>query len=256
MAEREKSALYPGVTWNECVDLIKKIDSFKLSAVSYQALAEKYGLNSTTTKSFTSRIGAAKQFGLITTTQGSTVQLTEVSKRILYPTGDQIRDVELSCFAQPPLYAKLISKYDGVALPSVTILANILMNDYRITRAVKDTAAKCFIESADQLGILKGGVLCYSEAENNMRHLESAEKADPVQEIEYEQSTPESPQFPPTVAAPIAFQAESDFISQSIPFESGRIAKFIIPVDATEDDLLLLRDMFDVLLKRKFKISI
>ena len=30
----------------------------------------------------------------------------------------------------------------------------------------------------------------------------------------------------------------------------------IIPIDATEDDLLLLHDMFDVLLKRKFKIDI
>ena len=49
---------------------------------------------------------------------------------------------------------------------------------------------------------------------------------------------------------------ESDFITQAIPFESGKIARFIIPVDATEDDLLLLRDIFDVLLRRKFKIDI
>ena len=48
---------------------------------------------------------------------------------------------------------------------------------------------------------------------------------------------------------------ESDFITQAIPCESGKIARFIIPVDATEDDLLLLRDMFDVLLRRKFKID-
>ena len=49
---------------------------------------------------------------------------------------------------------------------------------------------------------------------------------------------------------------EADYITQAIPFTSGKIARFIIPVDATEDDLLLLHDMFDVLLKRKFKLDI
>ena len=254
MAEREKSALYPAVTWNECIDFIQKIDSFKLRAVSYQALAEKYGLTSTTTKSFTARIGAAKQFGLITTAQGSTVQLTDTSKRILYPTGDKTREVELSCFAQPPLYSKLISKYDGAALPSITILANILMNEYRITKAVKDNAAKCFVESAEQLDILKGGVLCYSEAK--------AENITPVEEqkSESEKGTDNTQNgdenIPRGTTPPVAATVEADYISQSIPFTSGKIARFIIPVDATEDDLLLLRDMFDVLLKRKFKIDI
>ena len=76
MADREKSALYPGATWSECLELIKRIDSFGLKTVSYQELAKKYGLSSVTTKSFTAKIGAAKQFGLIITSQGSAVQLT------------------------------------------------------------------------------------------------------------------------------------------------------------------------------------
>ena len=254
MAEREKSALYPAVTWNECIDLIQKIDSFKLRAVSYQALAEKYGLTSTTTKSFTARIGAAKQFGLITTAQGSTVQMTDVSKRILYPTGDEIRDVELSCFAQPPLYAKLISKYDGKAVPSATILANILMNEYRITRAVKDNAAKCFIESAEQLNIFRGGILCYSETKDKESPPVEDQKSESVKEADNTQSEDENVSRGAVPA--ITACAEADYISQSIPFASGKVARFIIPVDATEDDLLLLHDMFDVLLKRKFKIDI
>ena len=56
----------------------------------------------------------------------------------------------------------------------------------------------------------------------------------------------------PTAAVP----DEADYITQSIPFASGKIARFIIPVDATEDDLLLLHDMLDVLLKRKFKLVV
>ena len=166
MAEREKSALYPGATWAECIELIKKISSFNLKAVSYQELAKKYGLSSTTTKSFTAKIGAAKQFGLVTTAQGNTIQLTDASKKLLYPTGESVRGVELTCFAQAPLYSKLISKYDGMALPAQELLANILMNEYRITRSVKDSAAKCFLESAEQLELIKGGILCYTDAES------------------------------------------------------------------------------------------
>lgn len=254
MADREKSALYPGATWSECLELIKRIDSFGLKTVSYQELAKKYGLSSVTTKSFTAKIGAAKQFGLIITSQGSAVQLTDISKKLLYPTGASTHDLELSCFAQPPLYSKLISKYDGAALPPVDLLANILMNEHRITRSVKDAAAKNFIESAEQLGLIKGGILCYSDPNTG---ISSASKEDDGEIPDGAQ--PSEFSSPPVATAPTviaASQSESDYITQAIPFESGKIARFIIPVDATEDDLLLLHDMFDVLLKRKFKLDI
>ena len=80
MAEREKSALYPAVTWEECIDFIKNIDTFKQKTVAYKAVAELYGLTSVTTKSFTQKVGTAKQFGLITTSS-STIQLTEIAKK-------------------------------------------------------------------------------------------------------------------------------------------------------------------------------
>ena len=235
--------------------LIKKISSFNLKAVSYQELAKKYGLSSTTTKSFTAKIGAAKQFGLVTTAQGNTIQLTDASKKLLYPTGESVRGVELTCFAQAPLYSKLISKYDGMALPAQELLANILMNEYRITRSVKDSAAKCFLESAEQLELIKGGILCYTDAENE------PEEPTAKQPVTEETDIPTQVIAPPTPSASaqvvqVPVPGEADYITQAIPFTSGKIARFIIPVDATEDDLLLLHDMFDVLLKRKFKLDI
>lgn len=255
MAEREKSVLYPGATWAECIELIKKISSFNLKVVSYQELAKKYGLSSTTTKSFTAKIGAAKQFGLVTTAQGNTIQLTDASKKLLYPTGESVRGVELTCFAQAPLYSKLISKYDGMALPAQELLANILMNEYRITRSVKDSAAKCFLESAEQLELIKGGILCYTDAENEPE--EPTAKQPVTEETDIPTQVIASPT--PSAAAQVVqvpVPGEADYITQAIPFTSGKIARFIIPVDATEDDLLLLHDMFDVLLKRKFKLDI
>lgn len=255
MAEHERSSQYPGATWGECMELIKKISSFSLKAVSYQELAKQYGISNPATKSFMAKIGAAKQFGLITTVQGSTLQLTDASKKLLYPTGEPVRSIELQCFARAPLYAKLISKYDGVALPPKALLANILMNEHRITRSVKDTAAKCFLESAEELGLIRGGVLCYSEPEQKPKTTEQS--ATEAVESEPQTSVAASPapmaKLPET---PVLAAGEADYITQSIPFASGKIARFIIPVDATEDDLLLLHDMLDVLLKRKFKINV
>lgn len=250
----EKSALYPMVNWEVCIDFVKTVAAFNLKAVSYSEVAKKYGLNSPTAKSFTAKISSCKQFGLITTSGGSTIQLTDTCKRLLYPTGEDTLSVARACFTMPPLYNKLVAVYDGKAIPSQELLSNILMRDYKIQKSVKDVAARVFVESAEHLGLIKGGILCYSENEQTNTPVQQAvcESNDPV------------PGARVAVAAlsdamqPFASNTglnESDYITQTIPFESGKIARFSIPVDATQDDLLLLHDMFGVILKRKFKFE-
>lgn len=49
---------------------------------------------------------------------------------------------------------------------------------------------------------------------------------------------------------------ETGYYIQSYTCETGKTAKFIIPEDATEDDLLAFSDMLDIVLKRKFKIKV
>ena len=49
-------------------------------------------------------------------------------------------------------------------------------------------------------------------------------------------------------------EEETKFFIQQYTCESGKIAKIVIPEDATEDDLLGFRDMLNIALKRKFKI--
>lgn len=251
----EKSALYPKVSWDECLEFVNTVSSFNLKAVSYSEVGKKYGLNNPTAKSFTSKVSSCKQFGLITTSGGNTIQLTDTCKRLIFPTGEDTSPIARACFGMPPLYNKLIAIYDGKALPPKDLLANILMNDHKIQKSVKDIAAQVFIDSAEQLELIKGGILCYSE--KNEAEKDSANKQPSVVDA-----------IPGAKAAVTTFSetlrpiaanntsGEADYISQAIPFESGKIARFSIPIDATEDDLLLLRDMFDVILKRKFKFEL
>lgn len=48
---------------------------------------------------------------------------------------------------------------------------------------------------------------------------------------------------------------ETEYYVQTYICESGKAAKFVIPEDATEDDLLAFYDMLNIILKRKFKIK-
>lgn len=253
MAAYERSSLYPRATWNDCIEFVKTVSSFSLKAVSYGEVAKKYGLTNPKANSFTSKISTCKQFGLIATTGGNTISLTDTCKRILFPTGDDIYPTIRACFSMPPLYNKLIAVYDGKAIPNKDLLSNILMNDHNIQKSVKDAATQMFLDSAEQLGLIKGGILCYSENEESSTPIQPQQVDAPDDGI-----TDTQKQIPLSVAPSVQIAApnEADYITQAIPFESGKIARFIIPVDATEDDLLLLRDMFDVLLRRKFKIDV
>ena len=249
----EKSAQYPMVPWDTCIEFVEKEASFNLKAVSYGEVAKKYGLSSPTAKSFTSKVSTCKQFGLLTTSGGNTIQLTDTCKRILYPTGEDVFPIKKACFGMPSLYTKLIAAYDGKAVPNRDLLANILMNDHKIQKSVKDNAARVFIESAEQLGLIKGGILCYS---NDETPKESHSPQPVLEDSSAEVQSTKSPANTLSEQSSIESLAnQSDFITQAIPCASGKIARFILPVDATEDDLLLLRDIFDVLLRRKFKID-
>ncbi|WP_099467430.1 hypothetical protein [Konateibacter massiliensis] len=254
MSEREKSAMYPSASWNDCLDFIKIIDSFRAKSVAYVAVAESYGLKSITTKSFTSKIGTAKQFGLITT-GNSTIQLTDNANKILYPIDDtSVKKIALECFGQAPLYSRLIEIYNGKALPSVAVLANILMTSFKITKSAKDMAAKIFYENCEQLELIRAGVLEYNLA----NEIVIEDKKDVLL------SSPLCSEEVIQKELPIKQEYESkedtldknEYIIQKYPVDSGKVAQIIIPIDSTEDDLWAIRDMFDVIMKRKFKIEL
>ena len=88
------------------------------------------------------------------------VQLTDTAKRLLYPTdGSEIKQLLLSLFSNPPLYAKLVERFQDKALPQKVQLSNLLMNEYSIIKQVKDNAADCFLKSAESLGLIQNGIL-------------------------------------------------------------------------------------------------
>lgn len=250
---KEKSALYPSSTWAECEDLIAKIDKYN-GKVSYDAVAQDYGLKSASTKSFRYKVSTSRQFGLVNTA-GNTLELTDLAKQYLYPINGYVQsEIKVKCFQLPPLYAKLIDRFNGRSLPSVTQLKNILFQDYKILKTVIETAAKCFLENAEQMGISSNGVLNYNSQSNSISESQEEQSDtkgrsnDIVESPTAATSTIES--------ASKAKSVEKDYIQQNYETESGKLAQIIIPKDATQDDLAAINDMLAILIRRRFKKDI
>jgi len=223
---REKSALYPAVALNDCVGFIELIDKLGGKKVSYATILESMGITSPTTRSFLNRIGASKQFNLIIT-GGSTAQLTDTAKKILYPTNDESSMGLLrTCFEKPPLYAKLVERFRDKALPNKTQLSNILLNEYRIIKNSKDNAAECFLNSAEYLGFVQNGILVL-EGDVDKALVKPIEAF-----VEKDRSDSEGTASQPV--APLLISASYNF---EIPTLSGSSARISIPNDVSKKDL-------------------
>ena len=247
---KEKSVMYPSVTWMECEELIKKIDKYN-GKVTYDTVAQDYGLKNASAKSFAYKLSTAKQFGLIKTSSGSVVELTDVAKSYLYPiNGYAQAEIKMQCFQSPPLYAKLVERFNGKAIPNETSLANLLLQSFGIVKTVKDIAARCFIINAEQMGACINGVLNCGIVANDLVNSDHSVQIlqDAVPEVKE--------QVPEEVEQVVKGKQEKEYIQQNYETESGKLAQIIIPKDATQDDLAAISDMLYILIKRRFKTEI
>lgn len=249
---KERSVMYPSVTWLECEDFIQKIDKYN-GKVTYDTVAQDYGLKNASAKSFAYKLSTAKQFGLVRTTGGSVVELTDLAKSYLYPINGYVQaEIKAKCFQTPPVYAKLIERFNGKAIPNESSLANLLMQSFGIVKTVKDAAAKCFILNAEQMGVCVNGVLnCGAfDSDSNVEDKANAGAQDQSQHtVEQTVVIAESEPAPKV-------KQEKEYIQQNYETESGKLAQIIIPKDATQDDLAAISDMLNILIRRRFKTEI
>ncbi|WP_312701881.1 hypothetical protein [Sedimentibacter sp.] len=157
--KKEKSKEHPQVTLNETKQFIMNLkDYVSYGTVSYTHASEKLGVKRTT-KSFTHRISAAKQFGFISTAS-ETIKFLPASKELVFPTPNfNEKRLNLECFKNPNLYKELITLYEGKAVPEVEALGNILVTSHGIAPNAKNNAAEMFRKTATDIGSLQNGVL-------------------------------------------------------------------------------------------------
>lgn len=220
---KERSPLYPIFSINETLDFVREIVKIGGKKVSVETVATVIGM-SVKTNSFKSKISTAKQFGLIRGSGGA-VELTDLAKKIVYAVSDsETQKALIECFLSAPLYRKIAERYENQAVPPVDKLGNILLLEYGITKNAKDIAAGKFIESAEQIGILKNGIIL----------LDADEVLDPAP-VQYEAPTVNSDT--PIQKTNAMSQPEESGYRFTIPTLSGSMAHVVIPQDVTEKDL-------------------
>ena len=228
---KERSALYPAVALNECIEFIELVNKLGGRKVALTSIADAVGV-STTTYSFKAKISSSKQFGLIKSAGGA-VELSDTAKRLLYPTDDiSTKELLLQCLMTAPLYRKLIERYDDQAVPTEERLGNILLQEYSITRSAKDIAAKKFLASVEHAGILQNGVLILNpnsdegdgERQDVVPKDQTASNIDSGNEKQYAVATQ-------------AKGLQTEGYHFAIPTLSGATAQVTIPKEITAKDL-------------------
>ena len=230
---REKSAQYPSYDLSSCIEFIQIVEKLGgKQEVAESSLLTELRLKSSNTKSYTGKVSSCRQFGLLDSKAGF-LSITERARLILYPTEEQ-KDVQskkltIEAFRSPALYQKLIKRYEGKTLLKTDTLANILMSEYKIAKAVKNNAAKVFISSAKFTGVL---------GDNNVLQVRRTYEAITGEAPSAETEIPETGQKPPPMG---------QVHSLKLALSSGKSATITVPSDITRADVERLKSMLELL---------
>ncbi len=151
---RERSTRYPGVTLAEAIKLCESIENLGVDGLTAGDIATSLGYKNIKTNTFSARLSAARQFGLLALT-GEGYGLTPLAREILHPIDlDDLSRLHRQALVKPPLYAELAERMGGKKLPDVAILGNVLYHTFQIIASAKQSAAEAFLESARFAGAL------------------------------------------------------------------------------------------------------
>lgn len=117
-----------------------------------------------------------------------------------------------------------------------------MFNEFDITKAAKDNAAKVFIQNAEMMGVLKGGVLCYQQNEEKTEEIKvevneeiTDEKEDGIEEKKKNE------------------KKNNLYFTINIPTKSGNPAQIQIPYDLEDDEAELVKNMLNANIEVYFK---
>ena len=102
--KRERSTRYPGVHLSEALKLCESIDELGLDGLTAADIASALGYKNIKTNTFSARLSAARQFGLLTLT-GDGYALTPLARAILHPVESaKLPRRYRQAWLEPPLY--------------------------------------------------------------------------------------------------------------------------------------------------------
>jgi hypothetical protein len=153
-SRRERSTRYPGVPLSDCVEMCKFIESRGLDGLTSADIATALGYKNIKTNTFSARLSAARQFGLLALANDG-YALTPLARSILHPVDPaDLPRIYRQALVEPPIYADLVERLVDKRVPDATILGNVLYHNHQIIASAKEAAAEAFLASARFAGAL------------------------------------------------------------------------------------------------------
>ncbi|HEY5327757.1 MAG TPA: hypothetical protein VIJ27_12210 [Mucilaginibacter sp.] len=221
-----RSAAYPNITIEEALTIVSQIKkSFPTSQFDREDVAA--ALKRT---NITRDIGAAVQYGLLDKAKGQGYKLASRVQSILNFVTDQERtEALIDCFRTPKLYADLIERFKGHAVPGDQQLRAIVIRYHGITEAAAPQAMDIFIQNAFYCGALNENRILFGE--NN------TEK--PLINLE------DKPNNLPK--ATLLLEEINGTIDLKIHLSEKKIARLIYPEKMNEKDIQILKLQLEAL---------
>ena len=138
--KRERSTRYPGVALAESVELCQFVEGRGLDGLTAADIATSLGYKNIKTNTFSARLSAARQFGLLIL-KDEGYSLTPLARSILHPVdpADTPR-LYRQALLEPPLYAELAEQFGDKKLPEAGILGNVALpqsSDHRVGQTIR-----------------------------------------------------------------------------------------------------------------------
>lgn len=229
----ERGVQYPADNLAEALVMLEKVKAaIGLSAAKRELIANALGYKSMSGHA-ARRLGSLSHFGLLERAGKGAARISPLGKAILMPTSDEERARSIvEAVRTPNLFATLIAKYSGHALPSM--LTNLLAREHGVNASGSEAAANTFRESVEFAGLLKNGVLSSEVAVESRKDSErEPDKAEPGPGAAVGGSNAAVPKGDtPTIDAP-----ETAHFTISLDPRKGRVAKIAMPIPVTTRDL-------------------
>jgi hypothetical protein len=152
--KRERSTRHPGVPLAESIELARFVEERGLDGLTAGDIATSLGYKNIKTNTFSARLSAARQFGLVAL-KDEGYSLTPLARSILHPVDPaEVPRLHRQALLEPTLYAELAAQFADKKLPDASILGNVLYHNHQIISSAKQSAAEAFLESARFAGAL------------------------------------------------------------------------------------------------------
>lgn len=252
-----RSNAYPSSTIQDAFEFTDKIfDGFgKKDFVKTETLAQYFKKSAETLKG---PLSSASQYGLLTMKKRSGYVPSALFHQIKYPhSQDEKVNNEIECLKKPPLYNKIISKYNNEKLPIGQGLKSLFIREYGITEAGSERALQIweanlkYLSLLDDRGILRVSgplpVVSEDEVEDD-----NGSESKTVRELSYQDKTTENQNLKRKAIEISVDNAEYREL-MSVFLDENRTVYVKIPKDFYEDDLEYFIDVLRINLKRVIK---